>query len=292
MAEPSQDAVEALRKQSGLSEDVCAAALRQHGGDETAALHALIESGQVDPTNLDPDLVPEELFARASMQHAMSATRDYAKEMRSERKGCGPIGLMLRGVEWMLMWSIGRAIRRVAAKMTPEQLKQLGEMARRSAQIYRQEKRLKGTVCDDRVFGQLKWDVMWQGEVALPAFDATVEVLVDRGLDGTPPDDAQRAAYQSLLAMGDQLREKLEQAHFEYYQTYREEFVAFLEETDVPELTQSDEIWQLLEGPDLFIPVQQGSDWEVELSWSCTWEVEHGHKVTLRNGVVVDIGGH
>lgn len=68
MAIPKKS-VEELHAQCGLPAKDCRAALTKHEGNVDAALAALIDEGRVNPNDLNPDTVSDDLFDRAAGLH-------------------------------------------------------------------------------------------------------------------------------------------------------------------------------------------------------------------------------
>ena len=58
----------------------------------------------------------------------------------------------------------------------------------------------------------------------------------------------------------------------------------------MPDVKDAAALWDELSNAALFIPLQDGKSWRVELTWGCTWDKEHGHAVYVEGGRVVNVG--
>jgi len=162
----------------------------------------------------------------------------------------------------------------------------------------RRSRRAHGKKIDDPVFGQLTydWTGLWEGTVALREFGEEVSLSIPAE-GGEPPSDAQRCAYQALVADLDGLRKAAERANLKFYNEvvlgeWRElELRERPDERalimrDMPDVDDASLLWKWLTYPRLHIPQQEDEGWAVELAWNCRWDEEHGHEVTIRNGKV------
>jgi len=76
-----------------------------------------------------------------------------------------------------------------------------------------------------------------------------------------------------------------------YYQSVKEEFQAWLGDIspeDVPNITESKEIWGLLsDDPDTHISPDDGEEPVIiNVGLGCTWDKEHGHYVKFEDDMV------
>lgn len=269
MATKNANAIELLRKQSGLSAKVCEKALKEHHGDIEAALEALARSGKLDPMRMDPRTVPETLLGEAAIEYAFRGMKEL---------GAGP--------------AIIKQVRQQISADGADAIQQAGRMARMSAAARQKEKRLRGKKLKDKVFGTLEWNVWWEGKARLPSLGKNVALSVESD-EGEPPTKEQQQAYQSLQAMDDSLREAVEQASYRYYRKVRPNYLEQFDEDEspgkMPQLSEAADIWRLSSRPTVHIPAAQGKGWRAELGFNCSWDEEHGHEVVLRNGKVVHV---
>jgi hypothetical protein len=162
----------------------------------------------------------------------------------------------------------------------------------------RQSRKAHGKTIDDPVFGQLtyNWLGSWAGTVALGEFgdEVALSISADRG---EPPSDAQRSAYQALVADLSKLHTAVERANLKFYNEvvlgdWREQELRerpderALIMRDMPDVDDASLLWKWLTYPALSIPKQEDEGWVVELAWNARWDEEHGHDVTIKNGRV------
>lgn len=162
----------------------------------------------------------------------------------------------------------------------------------------RRSRKAHGKTIDDPVFGQLtyNWLCVWEGTVALGEFGD--EVALSVSVEGVePPSDAQRHAYQALLADLGKLHKSVERANLKYYNDvvlgeWREQELQERPDDrasimrDMPDVDDASLLWKWLTDPALSIPKQEDEGWVVELAWNARWDEEHGHEVTIKNGRV------
>src|SRR5687768_9873764 len=82
----TQDQVDALNAMCGLPKTRCIVFLKDHGGHVANTLAALIDKGVVRPSDLDPDTVPDDLFARAARHAQEAAANKVARRAKNWAK--------------------------------------------------------------------------------------------------------------------------------------------------------------------------------------------------------------
>lgn len=151
---------------------------------------------------------------------------------------------------------------------------------------------------NDPILGQLRFDVFWEGAVGSTRLGDNVRLRVDTSEQpwlpnpGHPPSEAQRQAYTQFLGNEQGLLARVEQAIFDHYNRvkdhYREAGSHWTVE-QVPDLQHNSQIWGLLSAPLIEIPPQEPSRSRITLAWNCSWDPEHGIRVSIENGEVIDV---
>lgn len=145
----------------------------------------------------------------------------------------------------------------------------------------------------DAVFGELKFDVLWEGHIAIEPLGA-IEVLVDGGNNGDPPTEAQRNASVELQRAMPNLIDKIYDALFSYYCDHRDVYLpnALDPEVEVPVLTSSNEIHRVLVGPPALVVGyhRRKETPSLNLDWHVRFDEEHSMAVEIVNGEIRDVG--
>lgn len=149
---------------------------------------------------------------------------------------------------------------------------------------------------DDPIFGRLRWDDGWEGTLDITELGGRVTVRVELdGADGPDdiPSDDHRVTMRALLANLAGLRPQLAQALFDHYQRVRPLYAERNRpqfQAAMPPLSSPDEIWPLLSDPTITMFYQEPGQRELTLGWNCSWDVEHGVIVDLRNEEIINVG--
>ena len=264
-----REQAEALAKATGRPAKFCRTALLEAGGDEAKA-RALMDDAE---------------FVRLHTDFDFSAMRAL---------GDNPMAL----VEYMMRQQAVHAGRSEADLAADPNFRQAmadaaileAERPKREAHE-RRVREAKGRKLDDPVFGPLAWDSVWEGRADVPGFgEIPVLIDTDREMDdvATPPGDEHRKAFTAFLGAAGQLHAEVERANFEYFQRVRPNYDA--PGWYVPDVKDAAALWDELSDPSVYVPMQDGKSWRVELTWGCTWDEEHGHAVYVEGGRVVNVG--
>lgn len=150
----------------------------------------------------------------------------------------------------------------------------------------------------DPVFGVMTYD--WGGtwiadhdhEFPVLGGSFALHVAASRG---TVPGAVERATFQALVRNQADIRRQVEAVLYRDYQTLapevREELAPLLPpaelEKTVPRLQTPAEIWRLLGPGAVFIGPAPD---QFTISWSCTWDEEHGVYMEFEQGKLIDEG--
>jgi hypothetical protein len=252
-----------LAKQLGLSRARCAEALGEAGGDPERALRALLKSGEVDPTQLDPTGLPNWVFTEAQL----ARTRAMMGEMA--------IPTELQTFFEATLGQVGAEDRRLSELRAPTEQ---GE-GEDEGPVGLAGRRLK-----DLEFGQLEWDDGWWGRTRVPGFYGQVPMQVESPR-GDPPGEGQRRAARSLESLDEGFRAELQAVLLGFYEGLRTARPDKLEPLDEPA-----DIWQAMDGPVVFLARQADEDQRVDLRFRRAGGGARHVVVRLRAGQLDGIG--
>jgi hypothetical protein len=161
-------------------------------------------------------------------------------------------------------------------------------------------------------FPALKWNgSFWRGRIKLGSWqgfqarlgayagqnssspsDGTVRVSVTAPghVDEQPPSAPQAKAVQFLLDNEEAIRNSLVAAIFEEYPTIRERLLGFADESDLPAITQPDDLKGLI-GLSTIHVLQVVKDDAAYLGFEfgCSWDDEHGLGMMTHQGRIVEL---
>jgi hypothetical protein len=150
-------------------------------------------------------------------------------------------------------------------------------------------------VLEDPEFGRLELDVFWNGWLST-GLGPKVRLEIDADNDTDPPSKRQREALGRLIRKETSTLARAQAALARYYREIVPHYRAsgYLSPESTPELAADADIWRLLSCPAIFVPVQVDRKQRLRLQWECTWDVEHGVEVELKNNAVASVGiiGH
>ncbi len=126
-----------LRAMCSLRVSECRKALQTNGANAEKALAALIDSGEVDPDDLNPDTVSDELFGRAS-QRQLEAVY-YKHFNKAAKQSASYLKLLSKDLQEI----VATEIRELAAQNKFKQLKATGAAAKSMARIKRRREVLE-----------------------------------------------------------------------------------------------------------------------------------------------------
>jgi hypothetical protein len=141
-------------------------------------------------------------------------------------------------------------------------------------------------------------DPTWDGRAFVPFWGADLDVSIDPDEDGITP--RQLAVLQAILGYPRDLRPEFERALFAYYQAdVKDSYCSYDEHgrpipgSGPPELTESSQVWVLIDEPVVRVPwiFRTASAVEFELCFNCEWDPEHGLGVLYRDWRPVEFGG-
>lgn len=232
----SDGEAEQLAKQLGLSRARCLEALTEAGGDRERALRALLESGEVDPTRLDPEVIPDWAFREAQLARTRAMMGDMS------------IPDELQAFFEATLGQVGAEERRLSA------LREAAEQDQGEAAATLAGRRLK-----DLEFGALEWNDGWWGKLPLAGFYGPVPMQIEAPR-GDPPEDGQRQAARSLEGLTVEFRAVLEALLVGFYEGLRT-----ARPDKLAALAEPSDIWQVMDGPVLYLARQEPGVRRVEL---------------------------
>jgi hypothetical protein len=143
----------------------------------------------------------------------------------------------------------------------------------------------------DELLEQLEYDdVVWEGEVSFPVLGNDVLLVIDAS-EHENPSNSQIEKLAWLAENIQQIYPSIEANIFTYYKSvfdvYRKALGEYSDEL-MPLLSNSSEVWGLVTEPGIYIaPDYEGN--EIHLEYECTFDVEHGLRVIIKNGKVARV---
>lgn len=148
---------------------------------------------------------------------------------------------------------------------------------------------------DHEIFGQIKFDYLWEGERKVDFFGGNrlIKLLIT-GEENADFEQSQIDSFINFFNDRDKLLLEAEEAIFNYYQDicwdYRDRLDDAADEF-VPIIANKDEVAKLVEIEQIIFPYSFGKDTrKVGLLLNCTWEREHGLAVKFENEKIVEVG--
>ena len=141
-------------------------------------------------------------------------------------------------------------------------------------------------------------DPTWEGTAFVPFWGRELEISIDPDDDGITR--RQLKVLRAVLSHSDDLRPAFERALFAYYQADVDgSYCSYdaqaqpIPGSGPPKLTESAQVWGLIDDPVVCIPMyfHTKSAIEFSLSFNCEWDREHGLGVLYRNWRPVEFGG-
>jgi hypothetical protein len=141
-------------------------------------------------------------------------------------------------------------------------------------------------------------DPTWDGTAFVPFWGRELDVSIDPDEGRIMP--RQLAVLRAVLSYPRDLRPEFERALFAYYQADIDgTYFAYddrgrpIPGSGPPKLTDSGQVWALIDYPVVCIPwiFRTDSTVEFELSFNCEWDCEHGLGVLYRDWQPVEFGG-
>lgn len=151
------------------------------------------------------------------------------------------------------------------------------------------------TTIDDPVFGTLRFDNGWTRGVTIPFLERDYRLVINNA-ERFPPDEEQRAFWQTFMARQAIFKTSVERALFTYYTSHLEEFRARYgfspqqEATRLPTLEHAKQIWSLL-APTRWNEASMDTGDEDERSclsmlFAAAWDEEHGLAITFYKDMI------
>ncbi|MFB2648578.1 DUF6985 domain-containing protein [Shewanella mangrovisoli] len=130
-----------------------------------------------------------------------------------------------------------------------------------------------------------------EGEISFPALGESV--LFTIGLSGSGEIEQSHKDSINWLYNNIELElPKIEEAIFLYYQRVLPDYHLGLGEYAdelMPKLSAPNEVWNYVTEPGVFmLPEDEGG--ELHLEYECTFDVEHGLRVVIKNGKILRVG--
>lgn len=129
--------IEELRAACGLGALKCRKALERNGADVGRALGALIDSGEVEVDDLNPDTVSDELFGRASQRQLEAVL--YKGFNKAAKQSASYLKLLSKDLQEI----VATEIRELAEQRKPKQLAATGAATKFMARIKRRREALE-----------------------------------------------------------------------------------------------------------------------------------------------------
>ena len=140
-------------------------------------------------------------------------------------------------------------------------------------------------------FDTLTYDDIWETELYWDVFDSVAKLSLYGEEDS--PESWQRDVFDDFFKNQGNLKPKIYDAIFEYYQSVAPEYrdrVGKNYSKYVPYIKSIDELKTLLEPDSVFISDLAPDRKEVGVLFECSWEPEHGLGVKIINGEIVEVG--
>lgn len=146
-----------------------------------------------------------------------------------------------------------------------------------------------------KVFGQIKFDYLWEGESEIRFFGKNKLVtLLIKGEETADFEQSQIDSYIKFFNNKDKLLLEAEKEIFKYYQDICWDYRDRLEDSAdefAPIISSKEEIAKLVEINQIIFPYSFGKEIrKVGLLLNCTWEPEHGLAVKFENEKIVEVG--
>ena len=130
-----------------------------------------------------------------------------------------------------------------------------------------------------------------EGEISFPVLGE--HVLFALGLSGTGAiEQSHKDSINWLYNNIEREHLSIENAIFKYYLSVLPEYHLGLGECAdnlMPKLSSSEDIWNYVTEPGVFIfPEDEGGETHIE--YECTFDVEHGLRVVIKNGNILRVG--
>ncbi|MGR6764691.1 DUF2004 domain-containing protein [Paenibacillus polymyxa] len=145
----------------------------------------------------------------------------------------------------------------------------------------------------DPIFGELEYNYSWVKDATIHFFGKETEIalMIDGEEDGGF-DEAQYAAYQSLMQNWEQLQQSFLQPILDYYQQKRYELGYDTElDENYPLVETTDQLLEMVTLDGIVVPyadIYEGRD--IGILFDCTWDVENGLGIRLFNEKVTEVG--
>ena len=145
----------------------------------------------------------------------------------------------------------------------------------------------------DKVFGELEYDYLWEGNDKLYIFGKEYDIkLFVYGEEDEEITDIQREAYISFCDNKDVLSEQMEQAIFEYYQSENKEYRnMYGDKADeyAPVISDKSGLVGLIK-PQSISVADTDDQREINILFKSKWNIEYGVGIKLINEKIVIVG--
>jgi hypothetical protein len=151
------------------------------------------------------------------------------------------------------------------------------------------------TAMNDPVFGTLHFDNGWTRGVTIPFLEREFKLVINNA-ERFPPDEEQRAFWQTFMARQAIFKTSVERALFNYYSSHLEafktryEFSAQQEVTRLPILHDPKQIWTLLmptRWNEASMDVGHNDETScLSILFAPAWDDEHGLEITFYEDLI------
>lgn len=142
------------------------------------------------------------------------------------------------------------------------------------------------------VFGEIKFDIVWEGSVVLEPY-GDVDLIVFPNGNSDTPSEAQSTAFEHFRQRFPQLKATIEKEILDYYIGHRDTYLENAVEplVEVPEINSVKELSTILGPvPNVVVGEDAGTYTIIKLCWDASFDDEHGLTVEIENGKIDYIG--
>lgn len=146
---------------------------------------------------------------------------------------------------------------------------------------------------NDKVFGELKYDLFWSKQIVVQFDEKDVEItlMIDGDDDGLFEDE-QYQTYNALMEKWPKIHNDVQLAILNYYEEKRHELGYDVDKNEhYPPIESTTQLLSHITITGLMIPWPGGFEYNtVGLTFDCTWDVENGIGVLILDSEVSEVG--
>jgi hypothetical protein len=148
-------------------------------------------------------------------------------------------------------------------------------------------------VIEDKIFGKLEYDNIWNKDTTINFFGNETEiVLMIEGEEDGKFEDGQYEAYQALIQNWDELHKRFPKLILEYYEKRRRELgYAYEVNKDYPLVETEEQILEMITLVGITVSYAElYGGRSIGITFDCTWDTENGVGLRVNNEEVIEIG--